>query len=176
MTNATSSTPLIVAEDYTTSSENFTYSPVFFTPEEYKQPEFVPKSLVTDLSSYLDYYQVPTGMDTDGDGLSTEMEFFTGTDLLRPEGGVIDFTYLIDEESSAWMSPLTPSPSTRKPIDYFWSFRQQGTMSSSGCRSPSNGITRFSASTSGGKHRSAALGGGQGPWYAGRTSCLIFRI
>ncbi|HKJ90189.1 MAG TPA: hypothetical protein VJ960_03590, partial [Oceanipulchritudo sp.] len=101
LTNASSSAPLIVPEDYTTSAQSFTYAPQFFTPAEFKQLEFVPDSLITDLSSYMDYYQVPRGIDVDGDDLTTEMEFFMGTNLLVPELGVIEFAYLIDEETSA---------------------------------------------------------------------------
>jgi hypothetical protein len=100
LTNASSSAPLIVPEDYTTTAQSFSYAPQFFTPEEFKQLEFVPDSLITDLSSYLDYYQLPAGVDVDGDDLTTEMEFFLGTDLQSPEWGVIEFAYLIDEETS----------------------------------------------------------------------------
>ena len=82
-------------------------NPTFFDPYEYKSLEFVPESLITDLGSYLEYWQLEGGQDPDGDQLTTEMEFYLGTRELSPDFGVIDFEVVPDPLSGDLQARFT---------------------------------------------------------------------
>lgn len=99
LTASGSDTRLIGAEDYTPTESTFSLAPTFFDPEEYKSLEFIPESLITDMDTYLQWWQIEPGDDGDGDGLEPEAEFFLGTSVRESDFGVFDFEYLTDETS-----------------------------------------------------------------------------
>ncbi|MCP5528588.1 MAG: PQQ-binding-like beta-propeller repeat protein [Verrucomicrobiales bacterium] len=87
----------ILAEDYLMSPADFPLAPTFIEPAEFKSLEFLPRSLITDLASYLQWHQIDAEDDQDGDGLTAREEFFLGTNTSGLNTGAIAFDYLIDE-------------------------------------------------------------------------------
>jgi hypothetical protein len=55
--------------------------PVFTTPLDHHQLDYVPPQVVTDLQTYLDWNQVDATEDRDNDGMDAEAEFFFGSDV-----------------------------------------------------------------------------------------------
>ena len=88
-------------------NEIFLLRPTFFDPYEYKSLEFVPESLITDLGSYLQYWQLEGGQDPDGDHLTTEMEFYLGTSGRIPDFGIIGFDVVPDPASGDLQAQFT---------------------------------------------------------------------
>jgi hypothetical protein len=88
-------------------NEVFILLPTFFDPFDYKSLEFVPESLITDLGSYLQYWQLEGGQDPDGDRLTTEMEFYLGTSERFPDFGVIHFEVGPDPVSGDLLARFT---------------------------------------------------------------------
>lgn len=84
----------ILAEAYTVSPSDYPLTPVFIEPAEYKSLEFMPRSLITDFSSHLNWHQIDATSDSDGDGLDAEAESFLGTDSGLLDEGVVRFDYL----------------------------------------------------------------------------------
>jgi len=99
LTLSASDSRLALATPFTPVENPLSYNPTFIDPFEFKSLEFLPESLITDLASYLQWWQVEGGEDGDADGLTTEMEFYLGTSGLIPDFGVIDFDTFIDADS-----------------------------------------------------------------------------
>ena len=57
--------PTVLAEDYAATTNDYPLVPVFIEPEEYKALEFMPKSLITDRDTFLQWYQIDVGDDDD---------------------------------------------------------------------------------------------------------------
>jgi len=94
LTSDFSGSVIINVTDVPMTRGDFAFAPAFIDPEEYKAIEFMPRSLITDESTYLDWYQVGQAEDDDGDGLTSAMEFFLGTEPGVADFDVIGFEYL----------------------------------------------------------------------------------
>jgi hypothetical protein len=109
VTESSSLSSVVLKESYTTNTSVLALSPVFFDPHEYKSLEFIPKSLITDYSTFLQYYQLDSTDNSDGDPFDAEAEFFLGTSPVAADWGVVEFTRFIDETPSSRPS-ASPCP------------------------------------------------------------------
>jgi len=89
----------VIPEPFITTANTFPLTPVFIQPKAYHAFEFMSRSLITDLDSYLQWHQIDDTFDGDADGLPADAEFFLGTDSLKADFGVIHFDHLLDDRT-----------------------------------------------------------------------------
>ncbi|MBB5352814.1 hypothetical protein HNR46_003062 [Haloferula luteola] len=97
ITESTSSRPVITPGAYAATHQDFSMWPNAIEPFEFKSLEFLPRSLITDRASFMEWYQMDGSFNGDGDAFPAGTEFFLGTDPGKPDFEVIGFERFLDD-------------------------------------------------------------------------------